>query len=135
VALVDGQAACGWWQGERGLAAERVLHAPAWLALAGPWVDGPTAATRVAQTAVLLAELPLEPLRMLLTRHPMLALRFTDALAREVGRLEVAPARADAQGRRRTPGGLDLRPVRRPRRSPRCCAWPSASATSRRSWA
>lgn len=88
VALVDGQAACGWWQGERGLAAERVLHAPAWLALAGPWVDGAQGCDGVAQTAVLLAELPLEPLRMLLTRHPMLALRFTDALAREVGRLE-----------------------------------------------
>lgn len=89
VALVDGQAACGLWQGERGLAAERVLHAPAWLALASPWTDGHHGCDAVAQTAVLLAELPLEPLRMLLTRHPMLALRFTDALAREVGRLEL----------------------------------------------
>lgn len=89
VALVDGQAACGLWQGERGLTAERVLHAPAWLALASPWTDGLHGCDALAQTGVLLAELPLEPLRMLLTRHPMLALRFTDALAREVGRLEL----------------------------------------------
>jgi CRP-like cAMP-binding protein len=89
VALVDGQAACGWWHGERGLTAERVLHAPAWLALAGPWVDGHQGCDAVAQTEVMLVDLPLEPLRLLLTRQPMLALRFTDALAREVGRLEV----------------------------------------------
>lgn len=88
LALVDGHAASGWWQGERGLTAERVLHAPAWLALAGPWVDGRHGCDAVAQTSVTLVEIPLEPLRALLTRHPMLALRFTDALAREVGRLE-----------------------------------------------
>jgi len=88
VALVDGHAACGWWQGDRGLSAERVLHAPAWLALAGPWVDGQYGCDALAQADVVLAELPLEPLRALLARHPVLALRFTDALAREVGRLE-----------------------------------------------
>lgn len=88
VALVDGQAACGCWHPERGLTAERVLHAPGWLELAGPWVDGRHACDALAQTGVLLVELPLEPLRATLTRHPMLALRFTDALAREVGRLE-----------------------------------------------
>jgi CRP-like cAMP-binding protein len=43
----------------------------------------------VAQTEVTLVDLPLEPLRQLLARQPMLSLRFTDALAREVGRLEV----------------------------------------------
>jgi CRP-like cAMP-binding protein len=89
VALVDGQAACGWWQDDRGLTAERVLHAPAWLALAGPWVDGRLRCDAVAQTEVTLVDLPLEPLRQLLARQPMLSLRFTDALAREVGRLEV----------------------------------------------
>jgi CRP-like cAMP-binding protein len=88
VVLVDGQAACGWWQPDRGLAAERVLHAPAWLALAGPWVDGRHGFDALAQTPVQLADLPLAPLRGLVARHPMLALRFTDALAREVGRLE-----------------------------------------------
>lgn len=88
IALVEGHAACGWWNAERGLTAERVLHAPAWLALAGPWVDGQHGCDGVAQTGVLLVELPLEPLRAMLTRHPMLALRFSDALAREVGRLE-----------------------------------------------
>ncbi|MBT9487492.1 MAG: Crp/Fnr family transcriptional regulator [Rubrivivax sp.] len=88
VALLDGQAACGWWQPGRGLAAERVLHAPAWLALAGPWVDGRHSSDALAQSAVLLVALPVEPLRALLARQPLLALRFTDALAREVGRLD-----------------------------------------------
>lgn len=88
VALIDGQAACGWWQADRGLTAERVLHAPAWLALAGPWVDGRQGSDALAQSAVQLVELPIEPLRALLARQPHLALRFTDALAREVGRLE-----------------------------------------------
>jgi CRP-like cAMP-binding protein len=88
IALLDGQAACGWWQPGRGLAAERVQHAPAWLALAGPWVDGRHACDALAQSAVLMVELPVEPLRALLARQPMLALRFTDALAREVGRLD-----------------------------------------------
>lgn len=88
VALLDGQAACGWWHAERGLTAERVLHAPGWLALAGAWVHGQHGCDAVAQTPALLAELPLEPLRAVLTHHPMLSLRFSDALAREVGRLE-----------------------------------------------
>jgi CRP-like cAMP-binding protein len=88
VALIDGQAACGWWQADRGLTAERVQHAPAWLALAGPWVGGRQACDALAQTPVLLVELPIEPLRALLVRQPILALRFTDALAREVGHLE-----------------------------------------------
>lgn len=88
VALIDGQAACGWWQPERGLTAERVQHAPAWLALAGPWVGARQTCDALAQTPVLLVELPIEPLRALLARQPILALRFTDALAREVGRLE-----------------------------------------------
>lgn len=88
VALIDGQAACGWWQADRGLSAERVLHAPAWLALAGPWVDGRHGNDALAQSSVLVAELPIEPLRALLARQPHLSLRFTDALAREVGRLE-----------------------------------------------
>lgn len=88
VALIDGQAACGWWQADRGLSAERVLHAPAWLALAGPWVDARHGCDALAQSAVLVAELPIEPLRALLARQPHLSLRFTDALAREVGRLE-----------------------------------------------
>lgn len=88
VALVDGQVACGWWQAERGLTAERVLHGPAWLALCGPWVDGRHGNDAQAQTAVLTVELPMEPLRALLARRPMLGLRFSDALAREVSRLE-----------------------------------------------
>lgn len=88
VALVDGQAACGWWQPERGLTAERVQHAPGWLALAAPWVDGRHGCDAEAQTTVVLAEVPAEPLRALLSRQPMLALRFTDALAREVSRLD-----------------------------------------------
>jgi CRP-like cAMP-binding protein len=88
VALVEGQAACGWWQDGRGLSAERVQHAPAWLALAGPWVDGRHGFDALAQTPVQLVDLPLAPLRSLLACHPLLALRFTDALAKEVGRLE-----------------------------------------------
>ena len=40
VALVEGQVAWGWTQAPRGLSAERVLHGPAWLALAGPLGDG-----------------------------------------------------------------------------------------------
>jgi CRP-like cAMP-binding protein len=88
VALIDGQAACGWWQAGRGLSADRVQHAPAWLDLAGPWVDGRHGFDALAQTPVNVVELPLAPLRALVAQHPVLALRFTDALAREVGRLE-----------------------------------------------
>jgi CRP-like cAMP-binding protein len=88
VALLEGQVACGWWQPDRGLVAERVLHAPAWLTLAGPWVHGRHGFDALAQTPVKVVDLPLTPLRALLARQPMLGLRFTDALAREVGRLE-----------------------------------------------
>jgi len=88
VALVEGQVACGWWQPGRGLSAERVLHAPAWLALAGPWVHGRHGFDALAQSPVKVVDLPLAPLRALLARQPLLALRFTDALAREVDRLE-----------------------------------------------
>lgn len=88
VALIDGQAACGWWQPGRGLAAERVLHAPGWLALAGPWVDGRHGVDVVAQSHVFVAEIPVAPLRALLARQAHLALRFGDALARDVCRLE-----------------------------------------------
>lgn len=88
VALVEGQAACGWWQSGRGLSAERVQHAPAWLDLAGPWVDARHGFDALAQTRVQVVDLPLAPLRSLLARQSLLALRFTDALAKEVGRLE-----------------------------------------------
>lgn len=88
VALVDGRAVCGCRQSERGLAAERVLHAPGWLALAGPWVDGRYGCDAVAQSDVKLVELPLPALRTMLLHHPLLALRFADALAREVARLD-----------------------------------------------
>lgn len=85
IALVDGQAACGWSQPARGLAAERIVHGPAWLLLARPFADNRHGCDAVAQTRLQLAELPVEPLRALLLRRPMLALRFVDALAREVG--------------------------------------------------
>lgn len=85
IALVDGQAACGWSQPARGLTAERIVHGPAWLLLARPLTDTRHGCDAVAQTPLLLAELPAEPLRALLLRRPMLALRFVDALAREVG--------------------------------------------------
>lgn len=89
VALIEGQAACGWAQPARTLSAERVLHGPAWLALAGPLADGRHHFDALAQSPLQLAEIPVEPLRGLLTRRPLLALRFVEALAREVGRFEV----------------------------------------------
>jgi CRP-like cAMP-binding protein len=88
VALLEGQAACGWSQPERGLSAERVLHGPAWLVLAGPLGDGSQDCDVVAQTRLQVAELAAEPLRALIARRPMLSLRFIDTLAREVGRLD-----------------------------------------------
>lgn len=88
VALIDGQAAWGWTQPPRGLSAERVLHGPAWLALASPLGDGRHSGDALAQTTVQLAEIPVEALRALCLRRPVLALRFVEALAREVGRLD-----------------------------------------------
>jgi CRP-like cAMP-binding protein len=88
VGLVEGQAACGWTQPPRGLSAERVLHGPAWLALAGPLTDGRHSCDAQAQSAVQVVEIPVEALRSMLSGHAMLALRFIDALAREVGRLD-----------------------------------------------
>jgi CRP-like cAMP-binding protein len=108
VALIDGQAACGWMQPPRGfvtgsntkpdfrstqsdgfhMCADRVLHGPAWLSLASAFGDGQHVCDAVAQTPLQLAELPIEPLRALLARRPMLALRFVDTLAREVNRLD-----------------------------------------------
>lgn len=85
IALVDGQAACGWSQPARGMAAERIVHGPAWLLLARPLAEPRHACDAVAQTPLQLAELPVEPLRALLLRRPVLAQRFVDALAREVG--------------------------------------------------
>lgn len=88
VGLIEGQAACGWNQPERGLSAERVLHGPAWLALGDPLGEGQHRCDAVAQSAVQLVELPVEPLRSAVLRRPMLGLRLIDALAREVGRLD-----------------------------------------------
>jgi len=88
VALVDGRAVCGCRQLERGLAAERVLQAPGWLALAGPWVEGRHGCDALAQSEVTVAELPLQALRSMLLRHPLLALRFADALGREARHLD-----------------------------------------------
>mgnify|MGYP001298331413 CR=1 FL=1 len=88
VALVEGQVACGWAQPPRGLSAERVLHGPAWLVLACALGDGRHGCDAVAQSRVHLVDVAVEPLRALLIRRPMLALRLVDVLAREVGRLD-----------------------------------------------
>jgi CRP-like cAMP-binding protein len=88
VALIDGQAACGWAQPPRGLSPERVLHGPAWLVLAAPLGDRQHACDALAQGPLQLADLPVEPLRALLMNRPVLAWRFIEALAREVGRQE-----------------------------------------------
>ncbi len=88
IALLDGQAVCGWAQPDRGLSAERVVHGPQWLVLSAPLGEGRHHSDVVAQSRVLLAELPVDPLRALAARRPMLSLRFMDTLAREVGRLD-----------------------------------------------
>lgn len=89
VALTDGQAACGWLEPGRALSVERVLHGPAWLALAGALHDKRHGCDAVAQTALTLTEIPVDPLRLLMVRRPLLALRFVDLLAQEVGRQEL----------------------------------------------
>lgn len=88
VALVDGQAACGWIQGPRGLSAERVMHGPAWLALASAWTHGQHGCDAVAQSSLVLVEVPIDALRDQVLRRPALALRLIDALAAEIERLD-----------------------------------------------
>lgn len=88
IALIDGQAVCGWVQPDRGLSAERVVHGPEWLVLSAPLGEGRHHCDVVAQSRVLLAEVPVEPLRALVARRSMLSLRFMDTLAREVCRLD-----------------------------------------------
>jgi len=88
IALIDGQAACGCQLPDRGLSAERVLHGPAWLALAAPLGDGLHPFDAVSQTPVTVAEWPADPMRALAAQRPIVAMRLVDALAREVGRLD-----------------------------------------------
>lgn len=111
--LLDGQVVIGHSQPGQAMKAEQVLHAPAWLDLAAAWCHGKFGADAVAQAPSLVAELPLAPLRALLSQHPTPALRFVEALAQEVCRLgslthelmhKDAPARLAAWLRRHTDG-------------------------------
>lgn len=88
VVLVDGQVACGWAQPDRAFVTDRLLVGPAWLGLAAPLARGRHDCDAVTQSTVRLVELPVEPLRAKLLQHPVLAIRFAEALAREVGRLD-----------------------------------------------
>jgi CRP-like cAMP-binding protein len=88
VVLLDGQVGCGWAQPGRPLVTDRLLTGPAWLGLAAPLARGQHDCDAVAQSSVKVAELPIDPLRAALVRHPVLAVRFTETMAREVIRLE-----------------------------------------------
>jgi CRP-like cAMP-binding protein len=87
LALVDGQAATGR-RTDRGPHAEHVAHGPSWLALAWPWHAHRHGLDAWAVGDVVLAELPLEPLRSLVARRPLIAQRLLDAAATEVVRLD-----------------------------------------------
>lgn len=113
VILLDGHVVVGHALDDQPMKAERVVHGPAWLDLSSAWSHGHFACDAVAQSRVAVAEVPLAPLRALLTQRPMLALRFIEQLAREVGRLGAqthelmrkdAPARLAAWLRRQSNG-------------------------------
>lgn len=113
VILLDGQVIVGHALDDQPMKAERVVHGPAWLDLSSAWGHGQFGCDAVAQSQAAVAEVPLAPLRALLTQRPTLALRFIELLAREVSRLGTqthelmhkdAPARLAAWLRRQGNG-------------------------------
>lgn len=87
VMLLEGQVVIGHAEPGQAMKAERVLHGPAWLDLSSAWCHGQFVGDAVAQSASVVATLPLSALRSVLGQRPALALRFVDVLVHEVCRL------------------------------------------------
>jgi CRP-like cAMP-binding protein len=83
VMLIDGDVALGLRLGDASFEIERIVHAPAWLDLGSVWLLATHSIDAQANGAAVIVELPREPLKQLLERHPGLSMRIIQGLARE----------------------------------------------------
>jgi CRP-like cAMP-binding protein len=83
VMLVEGDVALGLRLADSSFEVERIVHAPAWLDLGSVWLSATHSIDAQANGPAVVVELPREPLRQLLERHPGLSLRIIQGLARE----------------------------------------------------
>jgi len=89
VALRSGEVALGFRTVDGTFRTERIVRGPAWLDLSSAWLAEPHAMDAQALTAVSVIELPRDALEARLVRHPGLAQRLIQGLAREVQALAV----------------------------------------------
>ncbi len=110
--LHEGRAALGVSTAHHSFQLERSVHAPAWLDQSSAWANQLHALGARCQGDCIVAELPLAPLRSLLSSEPALALRMVRSLAQEIQILATqthelmhlhAPARLAAWLLRRCP--------------------------------
>jgi CRP-like cAMP-binding protein len=87
VLLLSGRIALGTATGSGTLRSERGVNAPAWLDATSAWLGVPHDMHAQALSDVVVADVPVEPLRALVRTHPVLAERFIVALARQVHEL------------------------------------------------
>jgi CRP-like cAMP-binding protein len=83
VMLVEGDVALGLRLSDGSFEVERIVHAPAWLDLGSVWLAATHSIDAQANAAAVVVELPRDPLRHLMERHPGLSLRIIQGLARE----------------------------------------------------
>ncbi len=83
VMLVEGDVALGLRLADGSFEVERIVHAPAWLDLGSVWLSATHSIDAQANGPAVVVELPREPLRQLLERHPGLSMRVIQGLARE----------------------------------------------------
>lgn len=83
VMLVDGDVALGLRLADGSFEVERIVHAPAWLDLGSVWLAATHSIDAQANGPAVVVELPREPMRQLLERHPALSMRIIQGLARE----------------------------------------------------
>lgn len=84
VLLLSGDAVLGSRAADGSLRTERSVAGPSWLDGHSAWLGEPHAMEALALSDVVVAELPIEMLRLHLTNMPLLGLRFCANLAREV---------------------------------------------------
>ncbi len=89
VALRSGEVALGFRTADGTFRTERIVRGPAWLDLSSAWLAEPHAMDAQALTAATVIELPRDALESRLVRHPGLAQRLIQGLAREVQALAV----------------------------------------------
>jgi CRP-like cAMP-binding protein len=89
VALLDGDVALGFRTADGIFRNERIVRGPAWLDLSSAWLSGQHAMDAQAWSPITVLELPRDALSTQLERHPTLARRIIQCLAREVQALAV----------------------------------------------